>query len=89
MNSGSYSYSEGSSFESSGSHGESHGYGYDKSKSKSTSESGIGVLGKIGPQAIYNLTQMGQQLTGIVGTAMWEGTKNGMGFNSAKSNYKK
>lgn len=78
------SYGESSSYESSGQHGETHGYGYDTSKSNSNSESGIGVLGKIGPQAVYNLTQMGNNLTGIVGSAIWDSI-NGQN-NSAKYN---
>lgn len=81
MNSYGTSYSEGGS----SSHSES--YGYDNSKSKSYSETGIGTLGRVGPQAIYNLTKMGQQLTGIVGTAIYDGSAKGMGFNSAKANY--
>lgn len=76
MNSGSYSYSEGSSYESSGSHSESDSYGYNKNSSKSGSESGIRVLSKIAPEAISNLTSMGNNLTNIIGSAMYNDAKN-------------
>ena len=82
------SYSTGSG--SSGSYEESNSYGYNKSGSQSQSDSGIHVLGNVGPQAIYNLTKMGQNLTGIVANAMYDATTSAkMGFNSSKANYKR
>lgn len=65
MNSGSYQYSESSSYESGGSHSESSSYGYDKSRSRSRSESVPSLV-----NAVNNITDSNNVLSNwILGTA--------------------
>lgn len=70
----SYSHSESSSVGGSS----SSAYGYNKAKNGSYGETGIGVLGRVGPDAIENLAAMGADLTGLIvnGTAKSQAFKN-------------